>query len=134
MCRGARADRYRSLFDRHGLRQDDIESVDDLAAIPLTSREDLLRLSGEEAVAREARASRRFVYRTSGSSGEPLSIRRSWLDDVSWQFFHLRAMHEFARCLMDRHGRLELLGHRAHAGDWAQRRISSVWLSIERRA
>ncbi len=43
---------YRGLFDRHELKPQDIRTVQDLAAVPITSRSDLQGLPVEEIVAR----------------------------------------------------------------------------------
>ncbi|MBI4525209.1 MAG: phenylacetate--CoA ligase family protein [Deltaproteobacteria bacterium] len=114
---------YRRLFDGRDLKPQDIRTVEDLRKIPVTSKKDLRLLPAKEVIARNAKLDRLFVHRTSGSSGEELAIRRGWLEDLNWQFFHLRGMHDFGRRVTDRHARVELLGYRDHAGGWAQKKI-----------
>jgi phenylacetate-CoA ligase len=83
---------YRQLFDQAGLLPDDIRTLQDLTSIPLTSRSDLQRLPNREIIARGFHSDRLVVHRTSGSSGEPLSIRRSELEDRLLQAYRLRAL------------------------------------------
>jgi phenylacetate-CoA ligase len=68
---------YRALFDRHGVAPHHVRTVADLALIPVTTKRDLQRAPAVEAVARGLDPDRLLVHTTSGSSGEPLSIRRT---------------------------------------------------------
>jgi phenylacetate-CoA ligase len=68
---------YRRLFDRNGLKPQDIRSVADLSAIPITSKKDLQQLPVEDVVARGVDPRCLIIHRTSGSSGEPFTIRSS---------------------------------------------------------
>jgi phenylacetate-CoA ligase len=84
---------YRKLFDRNGLRPNDIQSVADLSAIPITSKRDLQLLPAEEVVARGVNPKNLIAHRTSGSSGEPFTIRHTWLEERILFLFRLRSMH-----------------------------------------
>jgi len=84
---------YRRLFDQNGLKPNDIKSVSDLSIVPITSKKDLQSLPAEEVVARGVNPKNLIVRRTSGSSGEPLTIRRTWLEERLLGLFRLRAMH-----------------------------------------
>jgi phenylacetate-CoA ligase len=68
---------YRALFHRHGIRPEHIRTTADLALIPVTSKRELQEASPPEVVARGLDPSRLIVYRTSGSSGERLTVRRA---------------------------------------------------------
>jgi phenylacetate-CoA ligase len=68
---------YRDLFDRHGLRPEDIRGLADLPRVPITSRGDLQAASPDRLVARGLNPQALVCKTTSGSSGEPLTIRRS---------------------------------------------------------
>ena len=57
---------YRGLFDRSGVKPQDIQSVADLSAIPITSRKDLQALSPNEIVARGLDAMQLINHKTSG--------------------------------------------------------------------
>lgn len=72
---------YRRLFDRNGIKPNDIQSVADLPLIPISSKRDLQSLPAEEIVARGTDPESLILRRTSGSSGEPFSIRRTWLEE-----------------------------------------------------
>jgi len=83
---------YRGLFDRHGLKPHDIRTVEDLAAIPITFRSDLQASPVEEIVARPVKPSRLITRSSSGSSGRPFIVRRTWLEERLHGAFSLRAL------------------------------------------
>lgn len=93
---------YRNLFDRNGLKPNDIQSVADLPAIPITSKKDLQSLPAEEVVARGVNPQNLIARRTSGSSGEPFTIRRAWFEDRLLSLFWLRTMLYFGLRITDR--------------------------------
>ena len=57
-----------------------------------TSRTDLQGLPEQDIVARGFDPEKLVVHRTSGSSGEPLSIRRTWFEDRLLQAYRLRVL------------------------------------------
>jgi phenylacetate-coenzyme A ligase PaaK-like adenylate-forming protein len=67
---------YRRLFDGAGVRPEDIRGVDDLSRIPITERSDVQFLPPSELLASGIDARALLLRRTSGSNGQPLSIRR----------------------------------------------------------
>ena len=69
---------YRRLFDQHGVKPGDIRGAADLPLIPITSKRDLQSRPVEEIVARGIDPTRLLTHRTSGSSGEPFTIRRPY--------------------------------------------------------
>jgi phenylacetate-CoA ligase len=94
---------YRKLFDRIGLKPNDIQSVSDLSAIPVTSKKDLQSLPAEELVARGGvNPNNLIARRTSGSSGMPFTIRRTWLEERLLSMFWLRTMHYYRLRITDR--------------------------------
>ncbi|MCW5979517.1 MAG: phenylacetate--CoA ligase family protein [Bryobacteraceae bacterium] len=72
---------YRKLFDRAGLRPEEIRSVDDLPKIPPVPRTDFQFAAPEEICARGVDPDSLLIRRTSGSSGAPLTIRRRWFEE-----------------------------------------------------
>jgi phenylacetate-CoA ligase len=84
---------YRSLFDRHGIDPGDIRTVADLAALPLTTKNDLRHIPVEETLSRGLKPERLAIDRTSGTSGEPFTIRRTRLERRMTHLFWLRALH-----------------------------------------
>ena len=108
---------YRALFDRHGISPDQIRSVADLASVPVTTKRDLQRAPMRDLIAHGLDPDRLIVHTTSGSSGEPLSIRHTWLEERVGSAFRLRALHDFGLRATDRRVEIGLL--RAHdARDW----------------
>jgi len=93
---------YRRLFDQHGLNPRDIRSVADLPAIPITAKKDLLSLPAAELVARGVDPKRLVTRRTSGSSGEPFTIRRTWFENRLLYQFWRRAMRDLGSRSTDR--------------------------------
>lgn len=85
---------YRALFQRHGLTPERIRSTADLRLIPMTTRRDIQRASPAELLARGVDPARLIAYRTSGSSGEPLTVRRTWLEERVGSAVRLRALRE----------------------------------------
>ena len=70
----ARVPFYRSLFDRHGLRPQDIRGVGDLSAIPITDKNDLQEAGARARLVDGRDESSLFVRWTSGSTGQPMQI------------------------------------------------------------
>jgi phenylacetate-CoA ligase len=82
---------YRKLFDRHRLHPRHVRGVVDLDLIPITSKQDLRPLSPGQVLDSEVDPSRLLTARTSGATGEPFVIRRTWLEDKRNHLFRLRA-------------------------------------------
>jgi phenylacetate-CoA ligase len=93
---------YRRLFDRQGLEPRHIQTLQDLEKIPLTSRADLQNAPAHEIVARGYDPDKLLVHRTGGSTGEPLSIRRTWFEDRLLQAYRLRILFRLGMRATDR--------------------------------
>jgi phenylacetate-CoA ligase len=107
---------YRRLFDQAGLKPDDVRTLADLARIPLSSRDDLQRLPAAEVVARGFDPRELAVHRTSGSSGQPLNIRRTWFEDRLLQASRLQVLRGMGLRVTDRRAAVvtpRLMGARA---------------------
>jgi len=100
---------YRKLFDRSGLGPEDINSIEDLGKIPITSKKDLRSLPVQEIVARGVNPKNLVVRRTSGSSGEPFHIRRTWLEERLLGAIILRSRHGFGVRMTDTTASIGLL-------------------------
>src|SRR3990172_11397441 len=100
---------YRRLFDREGLKPSDIKSVADLSAMPITSKKDLQSMPAEEVVARGVDPEHLISHRTSGSSGEPFTIRRTWLEERLLGALRLRTSHYFGLRVRDRTASIALV-------------------------
>jgi phenylacetate-CoA ligase len=82
---------YRTLFERHGVEPGHVRTVADLARIPITSRRDLQTAPLPTLLARGVDPTRLIVHATSGSTGEPLRVRRTWFEERITSAFRLRA-------------------------------------------
>jgi phenylacetate-CoA ligase len=71
---------YRELFDRHGVRPGQIRGVADIGRIPVVTKQDLRAAPVRSTVARGYDLARLLTAKTSGSSGEPFEVRRTWLE------------------------------------------------------
>jgi len=100
---------YRRLFALNGIRPQDIQRVEDLHIIPLTSREDLIDIPAEELLAKGIEPNKLILQRTAGSSGIPLSIRRTWFEEHLLQLFRLRALRKYGMKMGDKWVRIGLL-------------------------
>ena len=100
---------YRRLFDQKGLKPKDIQTVDDLSAIPITSKRDLQPLPVEDVITRGVDPRRLIIRKTSGCTGEPFTVRRAWLEERLLGTFRLRAMHYFGLRLTDKRTMIRLL-------------------------
>lgn len=94
---------YRQLFDRHGVKPQDIRTVDDLPEIPITSRSELQALPVDQIVAKGVDPGRLIVRNTSGSSGKPMSIRRTWVEERLHGAFAFRALRSYGLRATDQH-------------------------------
>jgi phenylacetate-CoA ligase len=65
---------YRRLFDDVGIRPHSIRSVDDLGLLPVTTKKDLLE-AGEDAFSRSYPQHALVSHRTTGSTGEPMTMK-----------------------------------------------------------
>jgi phenylacetate-CoA ligase len=83
---------YRQLFGRAGLAPESIRSLDDLARLPLTSKQELRAAFPDGALADDVPAGRRIALHTSGSSGTPFAFYadRAGLDAWLGSFLFFR--------------------------------------------
>lgn len=86
---------YRRLFDEHGVEPVRVRTVGDLAALPVTSKRDLQSAADAEIVARGVDRTALIARPTSGASGEPLVVRRTWSEERLLNSFRRRAMNEY---------------------------------------
>lgn len=80
---------YRRIFDECGLKPEDVHSVVDLAPLTITTKADLQR-EPDEFVARGVDRSRLLERISSGSTGQPTSIRNSPFDEFRRQLARWR--------------------------------------------
>ena len=83
---------YRALFDRHRLHPRHVRGVVDLDLIPMSSKPDMRSVAPEKVIAAGHDPARLLTARTSGATGQPFVIRRTWLEDKRNHLFRLRAL------------------------------------------
>ena len=98
---------YRELFDVHGVDSRAVHGVADLSAIPTTSKQDLQAREEPALIARGLDARRLIVRRTTGSTGQPLHIRRTWSEERLLGAFRWRALRALGWKVTDRHVEIE---------------------------
>lgn len=94
---------YRRLFDQHRVKPQDIRTACDLRHIPITSRSELQALPVDQIVAQGVDARKLIVRNTSGSSGKPMSIRRTWVEERLHGAFAFRALRSYGLRATDQH-------------------------------
>jgi phenylacetate-CoA ligase len=93
---------YRQLFERAGVRPAEIQSVADLAQLPITTKADFRERPLADLVARGVDGGRLLLRYTAGSTGEPTRVRRTVFEDRLVQMFRVRAQRLLGRRLRDR--------------------------------
>jgi phenylacetate-coenzyme A ligase PaaK-like adenylate-forming protein len=86
---------YRRLFDLHRLHPRHIRGVADLELIPFTDKAEMRRQGPAALLARGHDVDALLAVRTSGASGEPFTVRRTWLEDKLQYLLRLRALRAF---------------------------------------
>jgi len=111
-----RVPHYRHSFERAGLRTDDVRTLADSTRIPLTSRAHLQSLPTADVVAAGFDPRKLVVHVTSGSSGQPLTVRRTWFEERLLQAYRLRVLFQLGLRLTDRRVAIVFLANekRAH--------------------
>lgn len=118
---------YRALFARHGLEPRHIQTLAHLARIPMTGRRDLQGAAPGDVVTRGLDPAQLLAQRTSGSSGVPLTVYRTWPEERLASAFRMRALRDFG--VRPWHRRANIAFPRAHdPRDWdaPQRVIRAV--------
>lgn len=72
---------YRRLFNSAGVLPRHIRTVADLPRIPVTSKSDLRSLPVTDLVAEGVDPSALIEHTTGGSTGEPFTVRRAWIEE-----------------------------------------------------
>lgn len=86
---------YRQLFDTGGTHPAKIRTLDDLATIPLTSRGDLQFLPPNEICAKGVDPHSLRSVMTSGSTGAPLTVRRTLFEEKLLLALRAKAVGSF---------------------------------------
>ncbi len=86
---------YRSLFENAGISPRDIRTVSDLAKIPMTSKKEFKNAAPDSCLSDDARPARLKAFRTTGSTGVPLVVKRSGIEDFLFHLFRMRAIRYY---------------------------------------
>lgn len=93
---------YREAFDRAGVRPEDVRTPADLVKLPVTTKDDLRGAPLEHTLARGVNADRLVTVKTSGSVGEPFTIRFTGLENRLLMLSWTRPLLCYGRRLRDR--------------------------------
>ena len=72
---------YRRRFEQVGLDLERFRGLEDLAALPISSKDDLFDCRPEDLISRKVAADRLYARTTSGSTGRPFTVRCSWWEE-----------------------------------------------------
>ena len=86
---------YRALFDKAGIKPGDIRCVSDLAVVPVTSKKDLRKHGLDHYLSSKADAAQLKSFGTTGSTGIPLSLRRSPAEEFLFHLFRWRTIRSY---------------------------------------
>lgn len=106
---------YRRLFRDAGFEPQDIRDLNDLHRIPIIARADVQHVSADEICSEGARLERLLMRRTSGSSGAPLTIHRSRLEERLLLAVKLQAGLELGLSVQSRR---VFITHSSSAASW----------------
>jgi phenylacetate-CoA ligase len=93
---------YKKLFDRHRLHPRHIRGTVDLDLIPLSSKQTMRERRQDELLDRTWDPGKLHTVCTSGSTGEPFTIRRTGLEQAFNVLFRHRCQSSFGLGLLDR--------------------------------
>lgn len=86
---------YRRRFEQAGIHSGDIHTLADLSKIPITERSDIQMAALEDLLAAGTNAEKLFSIRTSGSTGSPVTIRRTMAEERLLLAYRTRALAEY---------------------------------------
>jgi phenylacetate-CoA ligase len=93
---------YRELFDRNRLHPRHIRGTADLDLIPISSKQAMRERPAHQLLDRTVDPSRLLTVCTSGSTGEPFMIRRTWLEQAFNVLYRQRCYRSFGLRLHER--------------------------------
>lgn len=88
---------YRQILNNNNITPEDIRTLDDIKKIPITSKKDIARLSRNKITSTIFKESDLEVKRSSGSTGEPLSVYcdKNYQDIVAMVNIRSNMLHGF---------------------------------------
>lgn len=86
---------YQKLFQQHNITPQKIKTLSDLPLIPITDRPTIQACKAEEIIANGLHSKNLLSITTGGSSGIPLTVYRSWVEERLLNQFRWRALHSY---------------------------------------
>jgi len=93
---------YKKIFEEAGIKPNNINSLEDLVKIPITSRKDIQALPMKDIIARNTNINRCNHLRTSGSTGMPLDILIDIQEMLIRRFLFMRMYFANGRKIRDK--------------------------------
>ena len=100
---------YRRLFEASGLHPDHIRSLADLERIPITNRSDIQSLEPGQICAKGYAIEKLRTLQTSGSTGMPVTVRRTLAEERILLAYRVRASGEYGLGLRSRRVQIDYL-------------------------
>lgn len=109
---------YRELFECAGLTPGRVQTVEDLSLIPVTSRRRFQEAQPREILSRTSNARKLLVFRTSGATGEPLTVYQSHRENFFLHVLRLRALRAMGLRWRDRMIKVRSRAHARRPASW----------------
>ena len=93
---------YRALYDEHGVHPDSIRGAGDMPLLPAVTKTHFREAPERERVAASVDPETLIPADSSGSSGRPFMIRRSWMEHNVLHLPRLRALRSYGLARNDR--------------------------------
>ena len=93
---------YRSLMDAAGLGPKDVDGVARLDRFPLSAKRDFRRAPAASRMSDTVHRERLPTFRTTGSTGVPLFVKRTKAEDLLFHLFRMRAIGSYGLRARDR--------------------------------
>jgi phenylacetate-CoA ligase len=112
---------YRQLLGAAGIDPDRIETIDDLRRVPITERRDIQGLPAAVLCDQSVRVASLRTVTTSGTTGNPLRVRRTWTEENVLLALRARAASAYGLGLGTRRAQIDFIG--AETAPMSRRRL-----------
>ncbi len=93
---------YSDLFARAGLKPEDVDGISGLEHVPMTTKRDLRKAPPGSLLTDAVRPGSLPSFRTTGSTGVPLLVKRTKAEDLLFHLFRMRAIGSYGLRARDR--------------------------------
>ncbi|MBM4245280.1 MAG: phenylacetate--CoA ligase family protein [Deltaproteobacteria bacterium] len=129
----ARVPFVRRLLERGGVTPRDVRSVSALAALPVTSRRDVQEATVVDRTACDVAAEWLLDRSTSGSTGERVTVKRTWVEERLLNAFRWRALRDYGYRARDRRAQVHFLSGEDPRDDQSLQRLAQRLGLLRRR-